>query len=486
MAPESAQPTKPSRHKATLRSEQRFEPSAAYFLSLTVENIRCFGEAQMLDLSDGEGRPARWTVLLGDNGVGKTTLLECLALLQPVPFTSEGYVNRALPRITHPSYGALTWLSYFRHGSRERSYVHAACGAPPAPSSIRSEVFYGRALSTCGGGGTTGVLWAEAVPSGTGVSSRHHTVGYNQLAGLVCYGYGASRRPGTATLSRGDLQDTCASLFSAEAPLISAEEWLLRAEHKAMYEAASSNSQARQQSQAQRDRVTGMLVDFLPDVEDVHFVDVGETVAEYICLVQTPYGTVRMSALSLGYRTTIAWMVDLAGRLSERYHDSPNPIAGPAVALVDEIDLHMHPKWQRDIMRYLTDRFPNTQFIVTAHSPLVVQAAEGANVAVLRREGDHVLIENDPEIVKGWRIDQVLTSDLFDLESARPPSVEAVLAERRKLLAKPKLTSKDKARLLELEAQIGQLPTAETPEGREAMGIILRAAEELKRQGKGS
>jgi ABC-type uncharacterized transport system fused permease/ATPase subunit len=45
-----------------------------YFFKLMVENVRCFGKTQTLNLSDGNGKPARWTILLGDNGVGKTTL----------------------------------------------------------------------------------------------------------------------------------------------------------------------------------------------------------------------------------------------------------------------------------------------------------------------------------------------------------------------------------------------------------------------------
>ena len=50
-----------------------------YFSSLELENVRCFGERQVLELTDERGRPARWTLILGENGVGKTTLLECLA-----------------------------------------------------------------------------------------------------------------------------------------------------------------------------------------------------------------------------------------------------------------------------------------------------------------------------------------------------------------------------------------------------------------------
>jgi translation initiation factor RLI1 len=64
--------------RATAPSSVRGTPGT-YFLSLTVENVRCFGPAQTLDLSDGNGRHARWTVILGENNTGKTTLLTCLA-----------------------------------------------------------------------------------------------------------------------------------------------------------------------------------------------------------------------------------------------------------------------------------------------------------------------------------------------------------------------------------------------------------------------
>jgi ABC-type glutathione transport system ATPase component len=189
---------------------------------------------------------------------------------------------------------------------------------------------------------------------------------------------------------------------------------------------------------------------------------------------------VPLRRLGFGYQSQVAWLVDFASRMFERYPDSPAPLAEPAVVLVDEIDLHMHPRWQRQLISALTDLCPNTQFIVTAHSPLVVQAAEGANIVLLRRQGDHVVIDNDPEVLENWRVDQILTSELFGLETAWPPQIEAPLKERRALLAKAKLTSRDRRRLEELEAQIGDLPAGESAQDRRAMELIRRAAAKLQ------
>jgi predicted ATP-binding protein involved in virulence len=148
------------------------------------------------------------------------------------------------------------------------------------------------------------------------------------------------------------------------------------------------------------------------------------------------------------------------------------------VVLVDEVDLHLHPKWQRELRSHLTERFPATQFVVTAHSPLVVQASENENIVVLRREGDHVVIDNDVETVRGWRVDQVLTSDLFGLTTARPPQYDELIARREAILDKPSLDAQDRAALDRLE---DSLPAGERTEDRRAMDVIRRAAAKLER-----
>lgn len=253
------------------------------------------------------------------------------------------------------------------------------------------------------------------------------------------------------------------------------EEWLLKADYNARLRGREGK---RFDAFARRVRVA--LIGILPDVADIRIQAADELGESPRVEARTPDGWVPLRRLGFGYQSQIAWLVDFATRMFERYPDRPDPLAEPAVVLVDEIDLHMHPSWQRKVISDLTELCPNTQFIVTAHSPLVVQAAADANIVLLRREGDHVVIDNDPEVLRNWRVDQILTSELFGLDSARPPQIEAQLKERRALLAKPKLTSRDRRRLGELEAQIGDLPAGESAEDRRAMELIRRAAEKLQ------
>ena len=438
-------------------------PPPAYFLSLTVENLRCFGERQTLDLSDGNNRPRQWTILLGENGVGKTTLLQCLAGMQPYEMMmSQEMIEMLLPRF----------------------YEIFLSGIPVGKISIRrdeklefrldSEMSINAKLESSSDSMRVrgGNVWSE--PGYAGASGLS-----DNLRGLICYGYGASRRMGTTSLSESQSADTITSLFDDNATLINAEEWLLQAD----YAAKSLEGIERERAENRRDRIKEVLIRLLPDVEELRFTPTKTPPIRTTLEAKTPYGWVSIRDMSLGYRTLMTWMVDFASRLFERYPDSPNPLAEPAIVLIDEIDLHLHPRWQRNLMHFLSETFPNTQFIASAHSPLIVQAATDANVVLLRREGDHVVIDNDVKTVQGWRVDQVLTSDLFGLESARPPQIDAALKERTTLLSKSRLTAKDKARLKELEAQIGALPTGETPQDREAMDIIRRAAELLKTNG---
>ena len=298
------------------------------------------------------------------------------------------------------------------------------------------------------------------------------------------YAYGAGRRLGVSTLQADEPADPVATLFSPEIGLLNANEWLLRLDF-----AAKSDPEGP--FRAQFERVRSMLIDILPDVSDIRIrpPDRGSLVSrrslENVVLFRTHYGEVPFPELSLGYQAMLAWLVDFASRMFDRYPDSEDPLAQPAVALIDELDLHLHPRWQQQITDYLTRTFPRTQFVVTAHSPLVVQAAEDANIILLRREGDRVVVDNDPEIVRGWRVDQVLTSDLFGLHSSRPPRTAALMDERSQLLARGVTTDEDRQRLAELDELLENLPAAERREDRQALQEIRDVAALLRKHAEG-
>lgn len=76
--------------------------------------------------------------------------------------------------------------------------------------------------------------------------------------------------------------------------------------------------------------------------------------------------------LSDGEKCTLAMIGDLTRRLALANPESDNPLLGGGIVLIDEIELHMHPAWQRRIVRTLHDIFPNIQFIITTHSPQVI------------------------------------------------------------------------------------------------------------------
>jgi hypothetical protein len=433
----------------TIRSGADREPG--YFLFLSLENVRCFGPKQTLDLSDGNGQPARWTVILGVNGTGKTTLLRSLV----------GFELISRPRVLLREGRGPRFFNYldglFERDEEQAVWVVKVAVSPTLadpPASVLQFEFKmkkGSGEYFHGASGDKGQPW--------------------------CCAYGAGRRMETVSLSGFESGDPTESLFSEDADLRNPEEWLMRLDY-----AASKPSEFQDKQRKWLTQVTDLLLKILPEVEDIRLTSSGGPHPTSRAEFKTPYGWVPLRQLGYGYQTLIAWMTDLANRMVERYPDSPDPFAEPAVVAVDEIDLHLHPVWQRKLMDFLTQRFPNTQFIVTAHSPLVAQAAADANLAVLRREGDHVVIDNDVDNIRNWRIDQILTSDLFGLESARPPQIERLLVERNKLLDKSKLTAADQRRLKEIAEEIGELPFGETTQERKEREEIRKTLDLLRKE----
>ena len=446
-----------------------------YFSSLELENVRCFGERQVLQLADDQGQPVQWTLLLGDNGIGKTTLLQCLAWMRPVPYFGTGEEDtpkEIQPALTDEENDVLA--SLLRAGSE-------------VTLELKASVTIGRSLP--GDDTVQSVREPRGRSIETGISMEgedgrlqelktYRVADENNDIALIeppLFAYGAARHMGKSNLDNKELADPLASLFSSAIELYDAEERLLELDYLRLID---------KKHEERLQKIKEVFAAVLPDIsgpDDVkilgpkardHF---GESGGVWFT---TPYGDVPLSGLSLGYQTTLAWVLDLAIRLNERYPESENPLAEPAIVLVDEIDLHLHPRWQRQIVADLTQHFPKTQFIVTAHSPLMVQSAANANLVVLQEEGGQVKIENQPHFIEGWRADQILTSDLFGIHS-RSPRIEKLINERYDLPDKTERTPEEEQRLRELDEELDNLPTG-SHEDNEAMEIIRKAAVLIK------
>lgn len=448
--------------------------SLIYFEKLSVENVRCFGERQELNLTDAKGRLARWTLILGDNGAGKTTLLQCLARMcprfnPPPDDDSKPHPNRVEPELASEEKNEVL-SALARSGSDADVQMEASLSVglrlgearPRQPRNISTTLTIKRKK-----GEITGVDPDGDAPNSLGEPP-------------FVVGYGAGRHPRAADSNRGVEKDPVHSLFKVASELYDAEKNLCDSHYASLLDHSPPGAKER------LGRLTDMLAKVLPDVHRPQDIKIlGPKSTAYLSdragvHVTTPSGEVPLGQLSLGYQTVFAWTMDIAWRLIERYPTSSNPLEEPAIVIVDEIDLHLHPRWQREIRDRLTGLFPNVQFIATAHSPLMAQSSLGQNLAVVRWRKDRVIIENDPDVVKSWRLDQVLTSDLFGFESARPPETVEQQKRRVALRQKQKLSKAERDELACLDRKALELPTAESPEDQKAMEIIRKAAELLQ------
>lgn len=130
------------------------------------------------------------------------------------------------------------------------------------------------------------------------------------------------------------------------------------------------------------------------------------------------------------------------------------------IVLIDEIEQHLHPKWQREIISRLHSQFPNVQFIVTSHSPICAASMhEGIGQNILLQEKDGcVEATTDLPVVSAWRADQILASELFGYIIDADPSVENMLRRASILAGKEgKRTNEEEAEFSNIKGKLKEV-----------------------------
>ena len=421
-----------------------------YIKRLLVENIRGFRKLDF-DLEHGTstGQYAGWTVFTGDNGSGKTALLKSIALALNGP---------EFARALQPSLRG--WV---RKGAASGS-VEVRLGASDDDQWT--------------GGGRTTTDFRAAVEvindsdEPTFRAKRTKEKGPSRgpwsekAVGWFSCGYGPFRRlygesSDAMRLMRGPGPVArFATMFREDASLNECEVWLRELRFLALDRDEPSDT---------LDAVCDVLNDdFMQNGMSIERID-----AEGLHLRDRSGVVLPLVDMSDGYRAALALLVDIIRHMVSVYgrdalivKDESNRhiVRKPGVVLIDEIDSHLHPEWQRQIGFWLTARFPAIQFLVTTHSPLICQAADLGGIFHLTPPGSdeeprQLDAEEYAEVVHA-RPDTILLSAAFGLQHTHSPKTVAKRDRHAQLKAKKQAgftTEEEDTELASLERELHPL-----------------------------
>lgn len=433
---------------------------------LTLNNIKCFPQGE-IELGTSK-RPYRWVTLLGENGGGKSTALQALALLLAGPEGASLLLKR-------PD----GWLRDETTLGRIGAVIHQGANDPGQHGNkkIRSAFSFNYLITGTKPLKTGGKTYTEpTILEGEDAKKNLSWLRENALLpkgdGWFAAGYGAFRR-----LTRKGGQIIVPSLqtplrytnfstqFEEDEPLTAFEQWLVFLDYR-----ISKNSETGKMAERQRQMGIEAINQLLPPGSTFEKIDENGRIWFSVDGVSVP-----TLALSDGYRSVLALAGDLVWRLIEAFPDSSNPLEEEGVVLIDELDIHLHPTWQRYIAQWLQSVFPNLQFIVATHSPLIVAGAGRDAVAyrIFKNDVGEGKIERIEDKLAFKDVDSILKSRAFGLVSTFSPEAEQTMEQYMVLKDKADKTPNEKKHLKALgplAAMMLEMPSA--PKDDEA---LLRA-----------
>jgi predicted ATPase len=406
---------------------------------LEIENIKCFRE---LAIDFKHQQIDRWTMLLGDNAIGKSTLLKCIAL---------GLCNAS-------DAAALTRIS-----DMNSEFIRAG----ETQGSITIELQRGKLSKNSRKKYTiTTTITKDAAGTSEEITQEVKTSSLDEKfpwADIFVCGYGASRSQEADTShERYKIFEAVQSLFSHEVRLQNPELILLR------------------QDPEVRILLQEKLQSILMLDEEDYQIDAGKTGLN----VAGPWGKVNFNKLSDGYRSTTLWVLDFLGWLiyAGRLGDN-NEIGG--ILIIDELEQHLHPRWQRNIVELLRRQFPKTQIIASTHTPLVVAGVADIDESCLlkleRDENNEIkIVTIDQAEIAGKRADQILTSPAFDLLTTRNNKSHDEVDRYTELLTKSSPTPAESAELERLQPLVqNRLTISETPIAQKVEQLLDEALQKI-------
>jgi predicted ATP-binding protein involved in virulence len=196
--------------------------------------------------------------------------------------------------------------------------------------------------------------------------------------------------------------------------------------------------------------------------------------------MDTGDGEIPLDGMSQGMSSILNWIGVLLQRLYDVYPESSNPEGEPGLVLIDEIDAHLHPRWQRQLVALARRHFPNVQVIASSHSPLLAGAVERDELRIVERDLDTEEMRADPprEDLSGQKVEDILTSSLFSLRTTRSPDAEAIIKRYFVLFEKLSPTNDEERELAELGEKLEALNYGPTRHQKRANDKLKERIEE--------
>jgi len=163
-----------------------------------------------------------------------------------------------------------------------------------------------------------------------------------------------------------------------------------------------------------------------------------------------------INVLSQGTQSILQWLGLLLIGYAEYYDFPKNLEKKPGIVIIDEIDAHMHPSWQRRILPALSRHFPKLQIFCSSHSPLVLAGLKAGQAHLLKRDnkGKVVVSRNETDII-GWSTDEILRNFL-DITNPTDLQTDESIERLQELRRKRRLTPKQKKELGKLRDAVSQ------------------------------
>ncbi|RYU94665.1 AAA family ATPase [Emticicia agri] len=368
------------------------DKEGVYLKEVEITDVKCFKNTHKISFTNPNGEAYQWNIILGNNNTGKTTILKILASLEPkleYTYFDEVDVNVGGNIVSRE-------VKSYQPSATIRKEVEKSYSISSILSNSLDWHFSKTRIKLDSGGFINPIIFQSVDETESN---------FNSLDNSFFIGYGTSRKMSETNISNNILTtNNSQGIFNDKVEYINAEEWLIQLDY--------SQKNAVTEAKAIFSKIKNIIITgLLPDVKDIELISEinkkTNSIQNYV-LFHTDYGKVRLKDLGYGYQSTLTWVVDLAKKMFEKYPELENPLTGSAIVLIDEIDLHLHPDWQRKLIGYLSNIFPNVQFIATAHSPLIIQSADDINLIILEKDKDNTHIRQEFGTFQGWTVEEIL------------------------------------------------------------------------------